>query len=51
LAALREGITAYPIQAGHCPHDELPDEVAKSISQWATKTFTTSQVTLATSAK
>lgn len=32
--ALREGIEVDPIQAGHCPHDELPDHVAKSIAFW-----------------
>eukprot|EP00977_Amphora_coffeiformis_P002625 scaffold492_cov99-Amphora_coffeaeformis.AAC.3 len=35
LGALREGIAMSPIQAGHCPHDELPEEVAQSISRWA----------------
>lgn len=32
--ALRDGIDVAPIQAGHCPHDELPREVAKSIADW-----------------
>ena len=34
FAALRNGITADPIQAGHCPHDEQPGLVAKSIATW-----------------
>jgi pimeloyl-ACP methyl ester carboxylesterase len=28
--ALRAGIDIDPIQAGHCPHDELPDQIAKT---------------------
>ena len=36
FGALRSGITMSPIQAGHCPHDELPSEVAQSISKWTT---------------
>jgi pimeloyl-ACP methyl ester carboxylesterase len=39
LAALREGIVFDPINAGHCPHDELPQEVAASIAKWMTATF------------
>jgi pimeloyl-ACP methyl ester carboxylesterase len=38
FGSLREGITMDPINAGHCPHDELPGEVAKSITSWMTKT-------------
>lgn len=34
LQKLRSGITVDPIQAGHCPHDELPDQVAHSIVKW-----------------
>jgi pimeloyl-ACP methyl ester carboxylesterase len=34
LHALRDGIDVAPIPAGHCPHDELPGEVAKSIAHW-----------------
>jgi len=34
LGAMRNGITMDPIQAGHCPHDELPESVAASISKW-----------------
>jgi pimeloyl-ACP methyl ester carboxylesterase len=34
FASLREGITPDPIQAGHCPHDEQPGLVAKSIVTW-----------------
>jgi pimeloyl-ACP methyl ester carboxylesterase len=32
--SLREGIDVAPIEAGHCPHDELPMEVAQSIADW-----------------
>lgn len=34
LGNLRKGITVDPINAGHCPHDELPSDIAKSISSW-----------------
>jgi hypothetical protein len=34
FGALREGITTDPITAGHCPHDEVPNEVAASIAKW-----------------
>ena len=33
---LRDGIKVDPINAGHCPHDELEVDVAKSISRWLT---------------
>ena len=33
---LRKGIKVDPINAGHCPHDELPLDIAKSISSWLT---------------
>ena len=32
--ALRKGITLIPINAGHCPHDELPRDVASAIVSW-----------------
>ena len=38
FAALRNGVTADPIAAGHCPHDELPMEVAGSIARWMSAT-------------
>jgi pimeloyl-ACP methyl ester carboxylesterase len=38
FGSLREGITMDPIQAGHCPHDELPKEVATSIAKWMAAT-------------
>jgi pimeloyl-ACP methyl ester carboxylesterase len=38
FGALRRGITMDPIQAGHCPHDELPKEVASSIARWMSAT-------------
>lgn len=34
LGDLREGITVTPIDAGHCPHDELPEDVANAIDAW-----------------
>lgn len=44
LGALRSGIDVSPITAGHCPHDELPDEVAGAIAAWMTKTKSSSVV-------
>jgi pimeloyl-ACP methyl ester carboxylesterase len=38
LLALREGIEFDAINGGHCPHDELPQDVAKSIAKWMTTT-------------
>jgi pimeloyl-ACP methyl ester carboxylesterase len=38
FGALRTGITMDPIDAGHCPHDELPGQVAGSISKWMVET-------------
>lgn len=32
--ALRQGITAVPIAAGHCPHDECPKEMADTVVEW-----------------
>jgi hypothetical protein len=34
MGTLRSGITIDPIQAGHCPHDEVPMAVACSINKW-----------------
>jgi pimeloyl-ACP methyl ester carboxylesterase len=34
MGTLRKGITIDPIQAGHCPHDEVPEAIASSISKW-----------------
>ena len=34
LAALRDGIEFDPINGGHCPHDEIPKDVAASIANW-----------------
>jgi pimeloyl-ACP methyl ester carboxylesterase len=31
---LRGGITVAPIDAGHCPHDEAPSEVAEAMHKW-----------------
>jgi pimeloyl-ACP methyl ester carboxylesterase len=38
FGALRDGIRIDPIPAGHCPHDELPDQVARSIAKWMLQT-------------
>ena len=38
LGSLRKGIDIDPIQGGHCPHDEVPKEVASSIVNWLKKT-------------
>ena len=38
LGKLREGITVRPINAGHCPHDELDEDVSSAIAQWALET-------------
>jgi len=37
LGNLRSGIVVDPINAGHCPHDELPSSIAKSVSKWMVK--------------
>jgi len=34
LVALRPGIEFDPINAGHCPHDELSKDVATAIAKW-----------------
>jgi pimeloyl-ACP methyl ester carboxylesterase len=39
FGALRNGITTDPISAGHCPHDELPKEVALSMAKWMSATL------------
>ena len=44
LKELRTGISVTPINAGHCPHDELPGDVAKAIAQWMQATQTTSKM-------
>ena len=32
---LRKGVEVYPLdEAGHCPHDERPQDVVKGIVQW-----------------
>ncbi|GAX27065.1 hypothetical protein FisN_9Lh389 [Fistulifera solaris] len=41
FAALRAGVTAVPIQAGHCPHDEVPEIVADEVSKWLRATQST----------
>eukprot|EP00978_Attheya_sp_CCMP212_P035826 scaffold158261_cov62-Attheya_sp.AAC.2 len=34
IGGMRLGITVDPINGGHCPHDEMPGEVATSILKW-----------------
>ena len=34
-------ITLSPLNAGHCPHDELPQDMAQIITHWMTTTGTT----------
>jgi pimeloyl-ACP methyl ester carboxylesterase len=34
LKVLRDGIDFDPINAGHCPHDELPADVSAAIAKW-----------------
>ncbi len=34
LKTLRQGIHVAELQGGHCPHDEIPEEVATAIWRW-----------------
>lgn len=34
FATLREGVTVKLLNAGHCPHDEVPAQVARAIVEW-----------------
>ena len=34
LKTLRQGIHVAELQGGHCPHDEIPEEVASAIWKW-----------------
>jgi len=34
LRSLRTGVTISPINGGHCPHDELPKDIASAMSNW-----------------
>jgi hypothetical protein len=38
LGTLRSGITISQLQGGHCPHHEIPQAVASSISEWMKET-------------
>jgi hypothetical protein len=38
LGTLRSGITISQLQGGHCPHHEIPQAVASSISEWMEET-------------
>lgn len=43
FTSMRPGVDHIPINAGHCPHDELPEECAKALFQWLPKAFESSQ--------
>lgn len=45
LGDLRKDITVSPIDAGHCPHDEVPSEVAEAMHKWMRLQATTPKVT------
>lgn len=34
LKTLRDGIQVAELQGGHCPHDEIPEEVASAVMTW-----------------
>ncbi|KAJ1618038.1 hypothetical protein T492DRAFT_892723 [Pavlovales sp. CCMP2436] len=34
LAVLRPGVTVKLLDAGHCPHDEVPRQVAEEMVSW-----------------
>jgi pimeloyl-ACP methyl ester carboxylesterase len=38
LGTLRKGVKSVPLQGGHCPHDEIPEEVAGAIAEWMRET-------------
>jgi pimeloyl-ACP methyl ester carboxylesterase len=38
LGKLRDGIHIDQLQGGHCPHDEIPEQVASSIAIWMKET-------------
>mmetsp|Transcript_18487 Transcript_18487/g.23263 ORF Transcript_18487/g.23263 Transcript_18487/m.23263 type:complete len:107 (+) Transcript_18487:193-513(+) len=40
LEKLRPGITVSRMDAGHCPHDELPATTAQFISKWMETSMT-----------
>merc|ERR1712232_527130 len=44
-------ITLSPLNAGHCPHDELPQDMAQIITHWMTTTATTSGTTTTKTSK
>lgn len=45
FGSLRCGIVTNSIQGGHCPHDELPNEVAKIIVRWSSSLITAKTMT------
>jgi pimeloyl-ACP methyl ester carboxylesterase len=45
LKTLRKGIQVAELEGGHCPHDEIPDEVASAILRWLGETRNERQVT------
>lgn len=38
LKTLRDGIQVAELQGGHCPHDEIPEEVASAVMNWMKET-------------
>ena len=48
---LRAGIQGDAIAAGHCPHDELPTEVAQSMARWMSARSTSTAAVSAPSSK
>jgi pimeloyl-ACP methyl ester carboxylesterase len=34
FARLRDGVTVRLLNAGHCPHDEVPEQVAQAMVEW-----------------
>ncbi len=38
LKTLRNGIQVAELQGGHCPHDEIPNDVASAVISWLEET-------------
>lgn len=43
-----QNLTEHYLQAGHCPHDEVPDQVDSLIRAWASQVFTSQTSTTTT---
>jgi len=43
LKTLRDSIQVAELQGGHCPHDEIPDDMAAAIVNWMKETQTDRQ--------